>query len=477
MNTICPKLKEKCGVIGVYNLDSSPNAAAYICEGLYALQHRGQESAGIHVYAEQGIIGHKAMGMVEDVFDYDILSKLDGHLGVGHVRYSTTAKSTLAEAQPLYYESPKAKFALAFNGTVSNYLDIKKQLEKIGHSFITETDTEVLAHLIAENLNESDDYTMSLTKTLQIIDGACSLTLVNDKGELYAMRDQLGFKPLSIGQVADKVAIIASESAAIETAGGEFQGDIAPGEIVKVSKNIVERIQAVESPRHAHCMFEYVYFARPDSVLNGINVYEARYRLGRNLAKQHPVDVDAVVPIPDSGRTAAVGYADELGKPMVEGLIKNRYIWRTFIMPGQDVRELSVKLKLNPVRALVEGKNIALIDDSIVRGTTMRRIVRLLKNAGAKAVHVRISCPPIISGCYMGIDFPTRGELMAATKTVEEIAQFIEADSLGYQTLDGLVNGIGCPKNELCLACLTGEYPLKKQPDLTALEIELGGRR
>jgi len=470
-------IREKCGVLGVYHLDAKTHASSAICEGAYALQHRGQESCGIYTYNGKGLIGHKAMGLVQDVFNQEILSKLTGHVGIGHVRYSTTAKSTLAEAQPFYYESPKAKFVLAFNGTVCNFLEIRKQLEKTGHSFITETDTEVLAHLIAENLSETKDYTEALSKCMQQIDGACSLVLVNDRGELYGMRDPLGFKPLSIGSIDENTLVIASESAAVETLGGTHKGDIAPGSIIKIDKQGTIHTCAAKSDRHALCMFEYVYFARPDSVIHSINVYEARMRLGRNLAKTHPADVDIIVPVPDSGKTAASGYAEELGKPVVEGLIKNRYIWRTFIMPGQELRELSVRLKLNPVKSLVNGKDVALIDDSIVRGTTMRRIVRLLKHAGAKTVHVRISCPPIISSCYMGIDFPTRGELLASTMTPKEIGKFIEADSLGYQTLDGLIEGIALGKDKLCTACLTGEYPLKKRPDLKTLEVELGAQR
>jgi len=470
-------IREKCGVIGIYRPDSNPNVAASLCQGLYALQHRGQESCGIYIHNGTAITGHKDMGMVQDVFHYELLSKLNGHLGIGHVRYSTTAKSTLAEAQPFYYESPATSFALAFNGTISNFLEIRTQLEKAGHNFITQTDTEVLAHLIAEQLKETDDYLKALSGCMQILDGAYSLTLVNNRRELYGVRDPMGFKPLCLGTVEDEAITIASESAAIETIGGEFQGDIKPGELVRVDEDGVKRFHQIKSRRTAFCMFEFVYFARPDSILQGVNVYEARYRLGKNLAKEHPADVDAIVPVPDSGITAARGYSEELGIPVVEGLIKNRYIWRTFIMPTQDLRELSVKLKLNPVKSLIKGKAIALIDDSIVRGTTMKRIVRQLKQAGAKSVHVRISCPPITSSCYMGIDFPTRGELIASTRSVKEITRFIEADSLGYQTLKGLLDGIGLTQNELCLACLTGKYSLRKRLDIVALEQALGGER
>lgn len=469
-------MREKCGVVGVYHFNEG-RVSIPICEALYALQHRGQESCGIYVNNGLSIVGYKAMGTVEDAFNQETLLNLTGKVGVGHVRYSTTAKSTIAEAQPFYYESPSASFSLAFNGTITNFLELRKDLEKVGHSFVTKTDTEVLVHFIASKLRNGKGYVEALTSCMEVVDGACSLTIVNESGELYAMRDPLGFKPLCMGNVKNETIVIASESVAVDSLEGTFDGDVKPGEIVKVGKDGIDRHQVVESPRHAFCIFEYIYFARPDSILQGVTVYEARYRLGRNLAKEHPSDVDMVIPVPDSGRTAAFGYADALGKPVVEGLIKNRYIWRTFIMPSQDLRETSVKLKLNPVKSLVKGKDVALIDDSIVRGTTMRRIVKLLKSAGAKSVHVRISCPPIISSCYMGVDFPTKGELMASHMSVDEIRNFIGADSLGYQSIEGLVDGIDLPKGELCLACLTGKYPLREQPDFTKLEVELGSRR
>ena len=469
-------IREKCGVIGIHLPDVGQNVSISVFEGLYALQHRGQESCGIYVCNDSSIAGQRAMGTVEEAFTQGKLLALLGNVGIGHVRYSTTAKSTIAEAQPFYYESPSGAFAVAFNGTVANFLELRKRMESSGHSFVTQTDTEVLVHLIADGLRECGDYSETLKRCLQSIDGSCSLVLLNDKGELYALRDPLGFKPLGLGTTKEGAVIVASESAAIDALDGTFEGDVRPGEILKVDAKGIQRQQAFESPRRAFCMFEYVYFSRPDSVLQSKTVYEVRYQLGRNLAKEHPADVDIVVPVPDSGKTAALGYADELGKPYVEGLIKNRYIWRTFIMPSQDARELSVKLKLNPVRALIQGRAVALIDDSIVRGTTMRRIVRLLKHAGARSVHVRISCPPITSSCYMGIDFPTKGELMASYMSVDEIRTFIEADSLGYQSLKGLVESIGLPKEELCMACLTGEYPLSKKPDFVAMEAALGVR-
>jgi amidophosphoribosyltransferase len=467
---------ERCGVVGIYSPNEN-HVTPLVCQGIYALQHRGQESCGIYAFNGRAIVGRRFTGLVADSFGFKELSKLDGHVGIGHVRYSTTARSTIAEAQPFYFESPAGKFALAFNGTITNFLELRKALEKKGHSFVTQTDTEVLVHLISDFLSQGRGYDEALEELMQVADGAYSLVLMNERGDLYGLRDPLGFKPLGIGSLEDGSIVIASESSAIETLGGKFEGDLLPGEVVRVNADGVKRSRIMKELRQALCMFEFVYFARPDSTIEGINVYEARFRLGEELARTHPADVDAVVPVPDSGRTAADGYSRTLGLPMVEGLIKNRYVWRTFIMPKQDVRELSVRLKLNPVKPLIQNRDIALVDDSIVRGTTMKRIVRLLKQVGAKSVHVRISCPRIAFSCYMGIDFPTERELIASEKTVSEIRDFLKADSLGYQTVEGLIKGIGLPRNRLCLACLTGEYPLRSKPDLSILAHKLGGRR
>jgi len=470
-------IREKCGVTGIRSLSGSGTVAPLICNSLYALQHRGQESCGIYVRNGSELVGHRSMGMVANIFDAAFLMKLGGVAGVGHVRYSTTASSTIVEAQPYLYESPEAKFALAFNGTIINFSDVKAQLAEKGHRFETATDTEVLAHLIGEQL-KGGDYFSAFSECMKVLDGAYSLTLLDQQGDVYGVRDPMGFKPLCWGYIGNDYAVIASETVALDTLGGIVAGEIEPGEVLRIGEGKVERQKLVESPRHAFCMFEYVYFARPDSFFHGTSVYDVRFRLGRNLARSCPANADLIVPIPDSGRTAAAGYAQELGMPLAEGLIKNRYIGRTFIMPTQDTREVSVKLKLNPVKTLTQGKDIVLVDDSIVRGTTMRRVVRLLKSfGGARSVHVRISCPPIRNSCYMGIDFPTVKELVAAHESVEDISRLIGADSLGYQNLDGLIDGIGLPESELCMACLTGVYPLKQKPDLARLELELGRRR
>jgi amidophosphoribosyltransferase len=469
-------IREKCGVIGL-RIRSS-NAAQYISQGLYAIQHRGQESAGIFVHNGRELMGHRAMGMVGEVFNHSMLTKLEGGVGIGHVRYSTTAESTLQDAQPFLYAEPGKGFALAFNGTISNFLQRRSALKGLGYRFSTYTDTEVLAYSIAEGYRETNDYFEAFGRCMDLLDGSFSLTLVTDDGELYGAKDPMGFKPLCIGAYESKgLFVMASESAAVDVFGAKVIGEVRPGEVVKISRGKIEKREMRHSPRHAMCMFEYVYFARPDSVIDGIGVYDARLGLGRNLARSWPVEADIVVPVPDSGRTAASGYAQERQLPLVEGLMKNRYVWRTFIMPGQGVRELSVRLKLNPVRSVIEGRDVILIDDTIVRGTTMRRIVGLIKKAGARRIHVGISCPPVVSSCYMGIDFPTSRELIASQRSVEEIRRYIRADSLGYQTLDGLIEGIGVPRTRLCLACLTGEYPLRAKSDFVLLEKELGARR
>jgi len=472
------KAKEKCGVVGIASITKS-RVSECIYRALYTLQHRGQESAGIAMFDGQEVKVHKGLGLVAEVFTKDVLAGLDGHIGIGHVRYSTTPGGTIEEAQPFAVKNPKFSFSLAFNGTITNYLEIREELAKQGAVFVTKTDTEVLAKLLAKNLMDCGmDYVEAFKLTASEIDGACSMVLVNDKGELYAYRDPLGFKPLCVGRVNDLV-VIASETCVLDVLAGfnscEYNS-VKPGELIRVSEGSIERMQIMLSPRRARCMFEYVYFSRPDSIFDGISVYKARERIGRELAKRCPADGDIVVPVPDSGRTAALGYSMELGIPFVEGLMKNRYVGRTFIMPGQNLRDEMVSLKLNVVKEVVNGKKIILVDDSIVRGTTMKRIVRLLRKGGAKEVHVRISCPPIISACYMGIDFPTKRELIAKMMSLDELTRYVEADTLQYNTIDGLLAGIGLPKNELCLACLTGEYPLAKTHRFEVLEEHLGRR-
>jgi len=469
-------IKERCGVIGALSAKHR-DVVADIYRGLYALQHRGQESAGIYLRGSQGIKGLKGTGFVHEALGSRV-SELEGWSGVGHVRYSTTAKSTLEEAQPLLYSWRNGCFALAFNGTITNFLELREKLSSLGFKFKTETDTEVIAALLAYYLAELGDYVDALSKCAEELEGAYSLIVLDDEGSLYVVRDPLGFKPLCLGFNPDEeLYVAASETCALDTLNAPLLFHVEPGSLVKVTPRGYETKQLTKAERRARCMFEYVYFSRPDSEFDGIWIYEARLRIGRELGKRCPAEADVVVPVPDSGRTAALGYSEATGIPLVEGLMKNRYVGRIFIMPGERNRNEMVRVKLNPVKPLIKGKRVVLIDDSIVRGTTMKHIVSLLRGAGAKEVHVRVSCPPIIAGCYMGIDFPTRRELVASCRSVEEVRKVIGADSLMYNSIEGLIKGIGLPKEELCLACLTGVYPLRRKIDLNSLELSLGGVR
>jgi amidophosphoribosyltransferase len=467
------KPREHCGVIGVYSPDKSIQVSRYAFDGLIALQHRGQESAGIYVQNGKGITGHKDMGLASTVFTKKILSTLYGNKAIAHVRYSTTADSNIENAQPKKFVSTLGSYAIAFNGTITNYLKLREMLEDKGHVFHTDSDTETIAHVLAANLLETDDYSHAIVKSMDELKGSYSMCILNEKGELYAVRDPLGFKPLCIGRV-NGIYMVASETAAIESQNGTILQDVKPGQVIRITDSGPVTEATVKSDRRARCMFEFVYFSRTDTRFDGISIYKVRERLGKILAQIHPVDADFVVPVPDSGRTAAMGYAYESGIPLEEGLIKNRYVWRTFIMPVQAEREDQVKLKLNPVRELIEGKDVILMDDSIVRATTMKKIVDLVRNAGARKIHVMVSCPPIIAPCYMGIDFPTSRELIASSQTVEEIKKYVNADSLGYMTIDGLMEGIGLPENELCMACLNKKYPVESI-DTDSLESQLGG--
>jgi amidophosphoribosyltransferase len=453
-------VRESCGIFGVYSEDKAEHVAKAIYEGLIALQHRGQESAGISVFDGSRVKTHRGMGVAFQVFGSRELQSLAGYAGIGHVRYSTTGASAIENAQPFFLQSPKISFAIALNGNIINYRALKATLEDKGYVFTTTTDTELVAHLLAAEFAKSEDLFAAFKALMKQLDGSYSLLLLTEKGRIAACRDPMGFKPLCLGRRRD-AHVLASETVALDAVGAGFVRELEPGEVLVISNKGIES-RVLQQCRHAHCMFEYVYFARPDSVFEGgISINQVRENLGRILAELYPVAADVIVPVPDSGRSAAVGYSLATGLPVREGLMKNRYIFRTFILPSKEQREYSVRLKLNAVRSIVEGKRVVLIDDSIVRGTTQKKIVKLLKEAGAKEVHVRISCPPIIAPCFMGIDFPTYEELIAANKSVEEIRKTIGADSLGYMTLDGLVRAIGLPREELCMACLNKEYPVK----------------
>jgi len=487
------KPREHCAIFGVTSDDIGFSVSNLLYQGLTALQHRGQESTGISILKTGGnIYTYKKNGLVSKVLDNKILSQFWGNVGIGHNRYATTGATGYKSTdymQPFHFKNNELEFSMAFNGTIANFDAVKNNMNEMGRIFLTDTDTEVMAQLIASIALGTEDWPEVLQLTSKILDGSYSLILMTSKGDIYAMRDPLGFKPLCLGELKSgkrNLYFVSSESCAIDVVGGDLIRDVKPGEIIHLShqKDIHSEL-IIKSNRTALCQFEFVYFARPDSIIDSVSVAEARLRLGANLAKQDPIlrndeirENAIVVPVPDSGRSFAVGYAKEAKLPYVEGLMKNRYVHRTFIMPGQAKRKIAVKEKLNPIRSVVSGKDIILLEDSVVRGTTTLQIVSMLRNkGGANRVHLRIGCPPIISPCYMGIDFPTKSELIAGRfqeqygeRYLEEIRKEIGADTLLYQTVDDLTNAIGKSKDQLCLACLTSEYPLKSVQRLAELE-------
>ena len=447
------KFHDECGVFGIFG---HPEAANLTYLGLFALQHRGQESAGIAVADGGKIRVSRAMGQVADAFDEAALAKLPGHLAIGHTRYSTAGESKLENAQPFAIDCAHGQIAVAHNGNLVNARELRDDLVWSGSIFQTSSDTEVLLHLYARSRAASVED--ALVESIAQIRGAYSLALLT-KNRLIAARDPNGFRPLALGRLGDSW-IVCSETCALDLIGATYERDVEPGEIVVISDGGLRSIKPFPPQPLAHCVFEHVYFARPDSYVFGRSVNEVRSDLGRTLAREAPVPADVVVPIPDSGVCAAIGYAEEAGLPMKMGLIRNHYVGRTFIQPAQSIRHFSVKVKLNPVRSILEGKKVVLIDDSIVRGTTSRKIVKMIKAAGAQEVHLRISCPPTISPCYYGVDTPSRSELIAATHTIEEIRDFVEADSLAYLSLDGLRASVGTTQGSYCTSCYTGVYPV-----------------
>lgn len=449
-------LKEECGVAGVIQMEDD-HTAELLYFGLYALQHRGQESAGIAVNDGDKTRWHKDMGLVSEVFDNEDLEKLTGHIGVGHVRYSTSGESDVENAQPLVVRYRGGTIALAHNGNLVNARLLRDRLEDAGVVFQTTIDSEVIVNLIARY--SSEGIHQAIRRSMELIKGAYALVIMNEEC-LIGVRDPLGLRPLCIGKT-EKGYVLASESSAFDVMGAELVRDVEPGEMVTITPEGIQSEFFQSLPRRAGCIFEYIYFARPDSIMDGINVYEARKNSGRVLAKECPVEADMVMAVPDSSIPVALGYAEASGIPYGEGLIKNRYIGRTFIQPTQAIRELAVKLKLSPMAANIKGKKLILIDDSIVRGTTSKRIVETLKQAGAKEVHVRVSSPPVAYSCYFGIDTPDRNQLIGAVKTVDEIRKIIHADSLHYLTPEGLVEALGKPEKNFCLACFDGNYPME----------------
>jgi len=449
------KLHEECGVVGVFS-EIPEITSQLIYYGLFALQHRGQESAGIAINTGGKIEYHKNMGLVSDVLTDDVIERLSGGIAIGHVRYSTTGDSQVENAQPLVARYKKGTLALAHNGNLVNADSMRELLEDSGVIFQTSTDTEVVANMLARNFN--GDILKSIKNVMEIIKGAFAFVIMTEK-ELIGVRDHFGLRPLCLGKRPDGY-ILASESCAINAMGGEFIRDIEPGEVVIINEDGVQSIKSTKYAQKKSCIFEYVYFARPDSNIDGINVYEARFNAGKALAKESPVKADLVFSVPDSGTPAAIGYAQELGIPFGLGLIKNRYAKRTFIEPKQELREQGVKTKLSVLKEIVKDKVVVMIDDSIVRGTTIRQLSQMVKDAGAKEVHVRIASPPVTHSCFFGIDTPFRNYLIGATKSIDEIKEFIKADSIAYLSLEGLKEAT-CPGHGFCLACLNGDYPME----------------
>ena len=447
------KLKEECGVFGIFG---HPEAANLTYLGLYALQHRGQESAGIAASDGAQVRISKAMGYVADAFSEKTLEKLPGTIAIGHVRYSTAGDSKVDNAQPILIECAHGQIAIAHNGNLVNAGELKDELGRHGAIFQTSTDTEVILHLYARSRAVTTDE--AIIEAISHVQGAYSLALMT-RDRLIAVRDPHGFRPLALGRLGDAV-IVCSETCALDLIGATYVRDVEPGEVVIVSAAGVKSFKPFAPAPSAQCVFEHVYFARPDSYVFGESVNEVRTNLGRLLAREKPVDADVIVPVPDSGVCAAIGFAEESDIPMRVGLIRNHYVGRTFIEPQQSIRHFGVRVKLNPVRSILEGKRVVLVDDSLVRGTTSRKIVKMVKAAGATEVHMRISCPPTVSPCFYGVDTPRRSELIAATHTLEEIQKYIGADSVGYLSLEGLLSAVGTRRSSYCSSCYTGQYPV-----------------
>jgi len=451
------KFHDECGVFAIYG---HPEAANLAYLGLYAMQHRGQESAGIASSDGRHIHNHKSMGHVADIFTPEVLGELPGELAIGHTRYSTAGDTVLLNAQPFSVACNKGQVAVAHNGNITNAAELRRDLEREGSIFQASSDTEVILHLVARSRERT--LPGALREALLQLEAAFSLVFMAEDRIIIA-RDPHGFRPLAFGQMelsgGSICHVFASEACAFDLINAVYLGDVEPGEMVIVSKDGMTRERYAPVRSHSHCVFEHVYFSRPDSFVFGRPVEESREQLGRLLAQEHGVEADIVVPVPDSGVAAALGYSSESGIPFRQALIRNHYVGRTFIEPSQAIRDFGVKLKLNPVRHLLEGKRVVLVDDSLVRGTTSRKIVRMVRGAGAREVHLRISCPPTISPCFYGVDTPSVAELIAANNTVEEIRRFVEADSLGYLSIGGLREAVADRNHDYCYACYTGNYP------------------
>lgn len=453
-NILDDKLREECGVFGIYG---HADAARLTYLGLYALQHRGQESCGIVTSDGAQLISERAMGHVRDSFNEQRLDRLRGQNAIGHVRYSTAGEVSIRECQPFSVICQHGPIAICHNGNLPFASEDRKKLEKEGAIFSSTSDTEVVLHQVARSraANVAD----AVAEVLRETEGAFSMLFLTPK-ELIAIRDPRGFRPLALGRL-DDAWVVASETCAFDLIDAKYVRDVEPGEMIVVNEDGLRSSHPLKPEQHSMCVFEHVYFARPDSIIFGQSVNRSRHKMGQRLAIEQPADADIVVPVPDSGVAAAIGYSSESGLPFRLGLVRNHYVGRTFIEPKQSIRSFGVRIKLNPVRHLIENKRIVLIDDSIVRGTTSKKIVRMVREAGAKEIHVRISCPPTISPCYYGVDTPNKSELIAANYSIEGIRDFIEADSLGYLSLDGMLSSTGLNPNESCVACWNEKYPTR----------------
>jgi amidophosphoribosyltransferase len=461
------KFNDECGVFGIFG---HPEAANMTYLGLYALQHRGQESAGIAASDLQQVRISREMGYVADIFDGETLANLAGPISIGHVRYSTAGESKLLNAQPILIDCAHGQIALCHNGNIVNARELRDDLVQQGSIFQSNSDTEVILHLYARS--KARGVEDAIVESVAQVQGAFSLVMLT-KDRLVAVRDPHGFRPLALGRLGS-AWVVCSETCAMDLIGATYERDVAPGEILIISADGVKSIKPFPPARLAHCIFEHVYFARPDSYVFGRSVNEVRTELGRVLAREQPVDADVVVPVPDSGVCAAMGFHEASGVPLRMGLIRNHYVGRTFIQPQQSIRHFGVKVKLNPVRSILNGKRVILVDDSIVRGTTSRKIVRMVRAAGAKEVHVRISCPPTVSPCFYGVDTPRKAELIGATHTLEEIREFLEADSVAYLSLEGMLSAVQSEKSSYCTSCYTGIYPVEfPRDEATYLQLAL----
>ena len=464
------EMEDKCGIVGIHSDDVSKNVSSFVYYCLYALQHRGQESAGIATFnPEKGLNYYCGMGLITDVFkDYEI-NNLGGNVSIGHVRYSTTGQSRLENSQPFVTDFDDGFIAMAHNGDIVNSGELRNELIAEGYEFKSDTDSEVICYMLKKEHYDNNKNIIDAIEAVskKLVGSYALVILVN--GDLYGVRGPMGIKPLAVAKRGDDY-ILASETVAFDVINAKYIRDIVPGEIVYFENNEIKShmLEIADQSNLSHCMFEYVYFARPDSTIDGINVYQTRLNIGRELHKLYPIDADVVIPVPDSSIPAAIGYSRASGIPYGEGLIKNRYVGRTFIMPTQEERELAVRLKLNPIKEAIKGKKIILIDDSIVRGTTSKQLLDLVKESEPAEIHFLVGCPPVVAPCFYGVAMATKKELIAANYSIEEIQEQLEIDTLGYITLESLIDAIGMPKEDLCLGCLNEEYPTELPDDIEA---------